>query len=93
MIEGGSQMEIPESRIYARTTWVRVPVGAGGYFFPTAELGQTVAKGERLGTIIDPLTDRQTRIIAGADGEVIGMAAAQIVLSGYALVHLGLSHR
>jgi hypothetical protein len=93
MIEGGSEMEIPESRIYSRTTWIRVPVGAGGYFFPTAELGQTVAKGERLGTIIDPLTDRQTRIIAGADGEVIGMAAAQIVLSGYALVHLGVSHR
>lgn len=93
MIEGGSQMEIPESRIYARTTWVRVPVGAGGYFFPTAELGQTVKQGDRLGTIIDPLTDRQTRIIAGADGEVIGMAAAQIVLSGYALVHLGVSHR
>lgn len=93
MVEGGEVMEIPESRIYTSTTWVRVPIGAGGYFFPTARLGQSVSKGERLGTIIDPLTDRQTKVAAVADGDVIGLAAAQIVLSGYALVHLGIAHR
>jgi len=82
-----------ESRIYTGTTWVRVPPGAGGYFFPSTELGRTVRRGEALGTIIDPLTDRLTRITASADGEVIGLAVAQIVLSGYALVHLGVSHR
>ncbi len=93
MTEGSTTIEIPESRIYTRTTWVRVPFGAGGYFFPSAELGQRVKAGERLGTIIDPLTDRQTSIEATETGEVIGMAAAQIVLSGYALVHLGVVHR
>jgi predicted deacylase len=93
MIKGAMEVEIPESRIYTKTHWVRVPLGAGGYFFPTAKLGQTVNKGDRLGTIIDPLTDRQTKIEASADGEVVGLAAAQIVLSGYALVHLGLTHR
>jgi len=93
MSEGGTEAEIPESRIYNRTTWVRVPVGSGGYFFPSATLGQVVKKGDRLGTIIDPLTDRQTEIKATEDGEILGMAAAQIVLSGYALVRLGLSHR
>jgi hypothetical protein len=72
---------------------VRVPFGAGGYFFPKAELGQAVKTGDILGIIIDPLTDRQTEIEATASGEVIGMAAAQIVLSGYALVNLGISHR
>ncbi|MEJ8569319.1 succinylglutamate desuccinylase/aspartoacylase family protein [Elongatibacter sediminis] len=93
MMRGRSTIETPDSRIYTTTTWVRVPVGAGGYFFPSTELGQRVNKGQRLGTIIDPLTDRQTRIEAATDGEVIGLAAAQIVLSGYALVHLGVSHR
>jgi len=93
MTSGAIQPEVPESRIYTETDWVRVPVGAGGYFFPSAELGQSVKKGDRLGTIIDPLTDRQTTIEATANGEVIGLAAAQIVLSGYALVHLGLTHR
>ena len=90
---GKALSEIPESRIYTSTTWVRVPVGAGGYFFPTTTLGITVKKGERLGTIIDPLTDRQTKVEASHSGEVLGLAAAQIVLSGYALVHLGVEHR
>jgi len=93
MIEGGKQFEVPESRIYTKTTWVRVPVGAGGYFFPTVELGQAVTTGDRLGTIIDPLTDRYTAVVASESGEVIGLAVAQIVLSGYALVHLGVQHR
>jgi len=93
MSEGGTEVEIPESRVYKRTTWVRVPAGSGGYFFPASELGQIVKKGDHLGTIIDPLTDRQTGIAATEDGEIIGMAVAQIVLSGYALVHLGVSHR
>ncbi len=93
MVEGPEQIEVPESRIYTRTSWMRVPSGSGGYFFPAVELGQQVKKGDRLGTIVDPLTDRQTSVEANADGEVIGMAVAQIVLSGYALVHLGLSHR
>jgi len=93
MMEGADKIEVPESRIYTRTTWVRVPNGGGGYFFPSAELGQQVSKGERLGTIIDPLTDRYTGVEASEDGEVIGLSAAQIVLSGYALVHLGVSHR
>ena len=93
MIEGGKQIEVPESRIYTKTTWVRVPVGNGGYFFPTVELGQQVREGERLGTIVDPLTDRYTSVEASQSGEVIGLAAAQIVLSGYALVHLGVQHR
>jgi len=93
MTEGHVEEVMPESRIYTRTSWVRVPRGAGGYFFPTVNLGQNVRKGERLGTIIDPLTDRQTKVEATESGEVLGLAVAQIVLSGYALVHLGVDHR
>jgi len=93
MSESANEMRVPESNIYTKTTWVRVPTGAGGYFFPTVELGQAVTKGDALGTIIDPLTDRLTTISATSAGEVIGLAAAQIVLSGYALVHLGVAHR
>lgn len=93
MSESANEMRVPESNIYTKTTWVRVPTGAGGYFFPTVELGQAVKKGDALGTIIDPLTDRLTTISATSAGEVIGLAAAQIVLSGYALVHLGVAHR
>lgn len=93
MVEGPAELEVPDSRIYTKTQWVRVPVGAGGYFFPSRELGQTVQVGDVLGTIIDPLTDRHTVIRSSDSGEIIGLAVAQIVLSGYALVHLGVSHR
>jgi hypothetical protein len=40
-----------------------------------------------------PLTDRYTAVSADQGSEVIGLAVAQIVLSGYALVHLGVQHR
>ena len=93
MVEGMDELEVPDSRIYTRTSWVRVPVGAGGFFFPSAELGQLVEANDVLGTIIDPLTDRHTIIRATHDGEIIGLASGQIVLSGYALVHLGIAHR
>lgn len=93
MVKGPTELEVPDSRIYTDTIWERVPVGAGGYFFPSTDLGETVQSGHVLGTIIDPLTDRHTVIRASRDGEIIGLAAAQIVLSGYALVHLGVTHR
>jgi hypothetical protein len=80
---------VADTRIFARTTWVRVPRGGGGYFFPSCDLGQQVTAGQVLGTVTDPLTDERIEIKAPYAGEVVGMAAPQIVLSGYALFHLG----
>lgn len=81
---------VADSQVFGKTGWVRVPRGAGGYFFPGCALSQRVRKGDRLGAVIDPLTDRETVISAPYDAEVIGMAVPQIVLSGFALFHLGL---
>jgi predicted deacylase len=83
------RLYVSESQIFARTSWVRVPRGQGGYFFPACDLGQRVTQGQLLGTVVDPLTDATREIRAPRDAEVIGMAVAQIVLSGYALFHLG----
>ncbi len=82
------EQEVPETRIYERSRWVRAARGKGGFFFPTAELGDFVNQGDVLGTIVDPLTDESTDVTASVRGEVIGMAVAQPVLSGYALFHL-----
>ena len=82
------ELEVPDARIYERSRWVRVKVGASGFFFPTAGLGDAVKTGESLGTIIDPLTDEATQITSTLDGEIIGMAVPQPVLPGYALFHL-----
>ena len=80
--------EIPDARVYERSRWVRAAVGNGGFFFPTAKLGDVVRTGDSLGKIVDPLTDAVFEVISPISGEIIGMAVPQPVLSGYALFHL-----
>jgi len=82
-------IEIPDARIYEHSVWVRAEVGKGGFFFPTAKLGEIIQEGDSLGTIVDPLTDATYPVTASTPGEVIGMAVPQPVLSGYALFHIG----
>lgn len=87
MIEQADR-EIPDARVYERSRWVRTAVGNGGFFFPTAKLGDIVRIGDSLGKIVDPLTDEEFEVISPISGEIIGMAVAQPVLSGYALFNL-----
>lgn len=91
MLPTGEMTRLPESRIYDTTHWVRVPAGRGGYFFPTCSLSGLVSVGDELGYVVDPLSDERTIIKAQREGEIIGYASPQIVLSGYALVHIGIS--
>jgi predicted deacylase len=81
-------VEIPDARVYERTRWIRVPMNQGGFFFPSAELGDVVEPGQSLGRIVDPLTDASFEIISTTTGEIVGMALPQPVLSGYALFHV-----
>jgi predicted deacylase len=80
--------EIADTRIYERSRWVRNATDQGGFFFPTAELGEIVKAGDSLGKIVDPLTDKEFDVVSPIPGEIIGMAVSQPVLSGYALFHL-----
>ena len=80
--------EIPDARIFERSRWIRTELGTGGFFFPTANLGDVVETGDSLGEIVDPLTDASVEVISPIAGEIIGMAVPQPVLSGYALFHL-----
>ncbi len=83
-----AEQEVPETRIYERSRWVRVPPDKGGFFFPDIALGARVEPGDKLGRIIDPLTDAEFAVVSTLSGEVIGMAVAQPVLMGYALFHI-----
>jgi predicted deacylase len=83
-----ADQEIPDARIYERSRWIRTKIGNGGFFFPTAKLGDIVETGDSLGRIVDPLTDVSVEVISPIAGEVVGMAVPQPVLSGYALFHL-----
>jgi predicted deacylase len=80
--------EIPETRIYERTRWIRVTNNEGGFFFPSAGLGDVVEPGQRIGQIVDPLTDASFEVLSTVQGEIVGMALSQPVLSGYALFHV-----
>jgi predicted deacylase len=79
---------VPDTRVYTRSRWVRVPMDKGGFFFADAALGDDVAIGDKLGRIIDPLTDEVFDVVSPDSGEIIGMAVPQPVLSGYALFHI-----
>ena len=46
-------------------------------------------KGDRLATIVDPLSDEVHELRAEGDGTVVGMALPRIVLSGYGVFHIG----
>jgi predicted deacylase len=83
--------EAPVARIYRKTSWVRVPVGQGGVFFPDVPLGAQVKEGDLLGNVTSPDSDEAHPIRAPFAGEVIGMAVPSIVLSGYGVFHLGRS--
>ncbi len=90
MLPVGEMVEVAKSDIFSKTMWTRVPRGGGGYFFPHCSLGDAVAEGDLLGYVIDPTTDAQTEVRAPVQGEIIGMAVPQIVLSGTALFHIGI---
>lgn len=85
----GRRRVVPTSKIYRHTTWVRAPRNGAGFFFPERELGDRISVGDQLGSIVDPLTDERQPLAAPVGGHIIGMAVPQVVLSGYALFHLG----
>jgi predicted deacylase len=86
----GTHEQLSESRIFRKSSWVRVPPRQGGFFFPSVAPGDSVSKGDILGEVVDPLTDERYVISSTLEGEIIGMAVPQVVLSGYGLVHIGI---
>jgi predicted deacylase len=84
-----SDGEPTRPQLLTRSSWVRVPRGQGGIYQPTVNLGDRVKKGDVLGTVTDPLTDRRYEIVSNVDGLVVGGALPQVVLSGYGLFHIG----
>lgn len=85
---------LPESRkqkrvtpVVARSTqWVRA--GTSGIVSGKVRLGSTVAKGQRLATISDPLGDETEDVVAPLDGIVIGRTNLPLAHEGDALFNL-----
>lgn len=81
--EEGATPLVAESR---RSGWVRAR-GTGLLHLET-ELGQRVARGERLGGLFDGFGKRVRLVHADRDGMVIGLSTAPVVNRGDAVVHL-----
>lgn len=76
----------PQPVIY-RSSWVRVETG--GILLSEVSLGQTVEKGQRLGTVTDPIHNKREVLEAPFRGRLLGMAVNQVVMPGFAAFHLG----
>ncbi|NNL56605.1 MAG: succinylglutamate desuccinylase/aspartoacylase family protein [Pseudomonadales bacterium] len=73
---------------YMASRWLRAQTG--GIFISQRKAGDKIAKGDKLGTITDPITNSESVIYAKFDGKIIGMAMNQVVLPGYAVYHVGI---
>lgn len=69
-----------------RSGWVRAR--GTGMLHLEAELGQRVARGQRLGGLFDSFGKRVRLVHADRDGIVVGRTEAPLVSSGDAVVHL-----
>lgn len=79
----------PEGTLEVETTrWLRA--SRGGLLQLEVELGQTVAKKQRLGVIRDAFGDRSVSVVAPHEGLVIGYTRNPLVNQGDAMIHLAL---
>ncbi len=76
----------PPPRVATGSRWIRAPIG--GVFRVGVELGSEVRKGERVGTVSDPLGSEETRVKAPADGLIVGRLERPLVHRGEGLLHL-----
>ncbi|HBK55457.1 MAG TPA: peptidase M14 [Xanthomonadales bacterium] len=74
--------------LFYASRWLRAE--HGGLLISEVALGEQVEVGQRLGRIIDPLSDRIHEVRSNLAGRMLGMAENQQVLPGFALYHIGL---
>lgn len=75
--------------VFYESKWVRT--SAGGLLIASVELGTRVVKGQRLGTVTDPITNQRLEIMSPVNGNVLGMALNQVVMPGFAAFHVGIA--
>ncbi len=74
--------------VYYRSRWLRAY--RGGILTSDLKLGASIARGELLGFITNPLSNRRSEIRSPADGRLLGRALDQFVLPGFAIFHIGI---
>ncbi|WP_269620319.1 succinylglutamate desuccinylase/aspartoacylase family protein [Zhongshania sp. BJYM1] len=86
---GSKPSRAPNQNVFYKSTWLRAD--QSGVFLTEAKLGQRVKKGDILGTVTDPITNRSSVIRSNVDGQIIGLALNQMVMPGFAAYHVGIA--
>lgn len=79
----------PKQKVFYKSLWLRAE--QSGVFLSESKLGESVKKGDILGTVTDPITNRSSVIRSTVDGQIIGMALNQMVMPGFAAYHVGIA--
>ncbi len=74
--------------VYYEARWIRA--NSGGILFSSVNLGERIRKGEVLGSVTDPITNKRSEIRSPYDGRIIGRALNQVVMPGFAAFHVGI---
>jgi len=80
-----------EQNVFYKSRWVRV--NDGGIFLTERALGDLVQVDDHLGTVTDPISNERTNVIAPLSGRILGMAAPQVVIPGFAVFHIGVASK
>lgn len=87
MRQTGVPLERVPQAVFYESRWIRADTP--GVLLTAVALGDVVGRGQLLGHVIDPLSDREVEVRAPAAGHVLGMSQNRQVLPGFALFHIG----
>ncbi|MDF1630654.1 MAG: succinylglutamate desuccinylase/aspartoacylase family protein [Alcanivoracaceae bacterium] len=73
--------------VFYQSDWVRAD--QGGILMSQVKLGDKVREGQVLGSVIDPVTNSGSAILAPFNGKILGIAFNQVVQTGFATHHIG----
>lgn len=76
----------PAPFVAQSSQWVRAPIS--GIFIARKKLGESVAKGEKIGFITNPFGDYEYDILSPADGIVIGNSILPLANEGDGIYHI-----
>jgi hypothetical protein len=80
---------IKPPEIYVRSRWVRVE--DGGIMLARVEIGDRVKVGDVLATVTNPISSHSREVRSPYAGRVVGRAVNQVVIPGFAAIHIGLA--
>lgn len=73
--------------VFYDSKWVRAE--SSGILISRVKLGDTVDRGDELGTVTDPINNTRKRLRSPFSGRILGMALNQVVMPGFATYHIG----